>query len=278
MKNMTKILLLLSVFAFTQCAYFESNKAKGDCEMMTKSIDIDPFDKLEVSGGWEVQLIPSQSYNVVIQADENLIDLVMLNQNDGRLNIGAQKTIGRASDKLIKIYFTGDLKMIKANNETEVFSENDLELTSILIDVSSQAKVELSLKANDLEIEGSSKGELSLDADSKNLEINATSSADISVDGSHKITTVNASSSADVKLNGNGEIANFNATSSADINAKRFKVKSIVAKATSSGEISCYPEDELQAIASSGGNVAYHNDPSNNINSQSTSGGTVESK
>lgn len=278
MKYITTILILLSTFTLTQCAYFDGNKAKGDGEMMTKTIAIDAFDELEVSGGWEVQLIPSQSYNVVIQADENLIDLVFINQNDRRLNIGAQKTIGRASDKLIKIYFTGELKMIKANNEAEIFSENDLTFTSVIIEASSQAEIELDIIADDLKIEGDSNGEVSLDADSKNLDINATSSADISVDGNHKITTVKASSSAEVTLKGDGEVANFNATSSAEINAKRFKVKSIVAKATSSGEISCYPIDELQAIASSSGEVSYHNDPSNNINSQATSGGTVESK
>lgn len=48
-------------------------------------------------------------------------------------------------------------------------------------------------------------------------------------------------------------------------NAKRFKVKNILANATTSGEIKCHPVDNLEASASYSDDISYHDEPFNNI-------------
>ena len=279
MKFFKRFFLLCSVLTAVQCIQFNSNKVKGNREVSSKTVKVDStFNELEVSGGWEVQLIRHHSNEVILQADRNLLNYLMVNQSDMRLSIGANKTIGYAKEKLVKVYFKDNLKLIKAQNEVEVFSEEKLYFESIEFDASSNAEIELELEAESIEIKGSSDCDVSLETLSKNLTILGSSSADIEVDGDNKDVIVKASSDSDITLKGTGDTADYEATSSAKIDAKRFKVKNIVANASSSGEIKCYPVDDLEANATNDGEISYHNDPSNNINSKAKSGGTIKRK
>ena len=92
MKFFKLFFLLCSVLTAVQCIQFNSNKVKGNREVSSKMVEVDTFNELEVSGGWEVQLIRHHSNEVILQADRNLLNYLMVNQNDMRLSIGANKT------------------------------------------------------------------------------------------------------------------------------------------------------------------------------------------
>jgi len=278
MKFITRFFLLCSIFTAVQCIQLSGKKVKGDREVTSKKIEVDAFNELELSSGWEVQLIPHHSNEIVLKSDKNLLDYLIVNQDKKHLSIGADKIVGYAKEKLVQVYYKDTLNKIKALNQVEVFSEEKLYFHTIDIEALKSAKLDLELEADSISIEGSSDADVSLEASSKDLVILSDSSADIKVDGNNKIVNVEAFSDSDVTLKGEGEKANYEAKSRAKINAKNFKVNNIIANATSSGKIKCYPVDSFEAKASTDSKITYHNDPSSTINSQAESGGSIERK
>ena len=72
---------------------------------------------------------------------------------------------------------------------------------------------------------------------------------------------VEASSAGDVSLSGACRMAKFEASSAGEIDADDLKADAVKAEASSSGDVSCYAVESLEASASSAGNVYYKGNP-----------------
>ena len=277
---MTILSKLLSVFvavSLVQCSFnMNTNQLSGEGPVITKNFEIENPDEIEVSNGWDVQLIPNQPPQVVVKANENLMEILEINESDGTLSLGAEDNIGKADSKLVKIYYDSQLKLIKASSGTNLMAKEKLILGTSTIDASSGADMELSVKADILEVEGSSGSDIELKADSQELTVNASSSADITIAGDNKRLKAEATSGSDVELEGISEYLELEATSGSDIYARDLQAKKVKAEASSGASIDCYPIDELEATASSGADIRYHNDPANNVSSSSSSGGSIK--
>jgi len=277
---MTILSKLVSVFvavSLVQCSFnMNTNQVSGEGPVITKNFEIENPEKIKVSNGWDVQLIPNQSPQVVVKANENLMEILEINESEGTLSLGAQDNIGNADSKLVKIYYDSQLKLIKASSGTNLMAKEKLILDTSTIDASSGADMELSIKADVLKVEGSSGSDIELKADSKELTLNASSSSDITINGDNKRLKAKATSGSDVELEGISEDLELEATSGSDIHARDLQAKRIKAKASSGASVDCYPVDALEATASSGADIRYYNDPAKNVTSRSSSGGSVK--
>ena len=277
---MTILSKLVSVFvavSLVQCSFnMNTNQVSGEGPVITKNFEIENPEKIKVSNGWDVQLIPNQSPQVVVKANENLMEILEINESEGTLSLGAQDNIGNADSKLVKIYYDSQLKLIKASSGTNLMAKEKLILGTSTIDASSGADMELSIKADVLKVEGSSGSDIELKADSQELTLNASSSSDITINGDNKRLKAKATSGSDVELEGISEDLELEATSGSDIHARDLQAKRIKAKASSGASVDCYPVDALEATASSGADIRYYNDPAKNVTSRSSSGGSVK--
>jgi hypothetical protein len=276
MTILSKFLSLMIAVTLVQCSFnMNTDQVDGEGPVVTKNIDISGFTEIDVSNGWNVQLIPNQPPQLVVKTNENLVDLLEVNESGDKLSISAEDNIGSADSKLIKVYFDKKLTLIKASSASDLTAKEELVFESTTIDASSDADISLSIKADILEVEGSSGSDITLDAASNDLSVEASSSADISIKGDNKSITAKASSRSDIELEGISEKADFEATSGSDIDARDLEAKNVIAEASSGANIDCYPLDTLEATASSGADIKYHNNPSKNVASKSTSGGSV---
>ena len=277
MSILSKLLAIIVAVSLVQCNFnWDADKVSGEGPVVTKNLEIDDFIAIDVSNGWEVELIPGQPKQMVVRANKNLIDILKVKSSNGKLSISAEDNIGKADSKLIKIYFDNKLQSIEASSASDISAKEQLVFESTTIDASSAADIKLNIKADNLEIEGSSSADIELIADSKKIRIDASSSADINIEGKFKDLKTKASSASDVYLSGTSKNVDLEATSGADIDAKDLEAKYIEAQATSAGNIDCYPIDELKAEASSGASIRYHNNPMKKVSSQSSSGGSVK--
>ena len=277
---MTILSKLVSVFvavSLVQCSFnMNTNQVSGEGPVITKNFEIENPEKIKVSNGWDVQLIPNQSPQVVVKANENLMEILQINESEGTLSLGAQDNIGNADSKLVKIYYDSQLKLIKASSGTNLMTKERHPAHTSTIDASSGADMELSIKADVLKVEGSSGSDIELKADSQELTLNASSSSDITINGDNKRLKAKATSGSDVELEGISEDLELEATSGSDIHARDLQAKRIKAKASSGASVDCYPVDALEATASSGADIRYYNDPAKNVTSRSSSGGSVK--
>jgi hypothetical protein len=138
----------------------------------------------------------------------------------------------------VKVYVTYvTLEKISASSASSVFSEGVIKTDHFDIATSSAASVEVSLEANSVMVDTSSAGEVVLEGRSPKLEVEASSAG--------------------------------------DVDAYKLECETVVAKVSSGAEAKLSVSKDLEANASSGGDIRYRGNPSR-TNTHSSSGGSVK--
>jgi hypothetical protein len=175
------------------------------------------FTVVSASEGLDVYVTQAKEFEITVEADENIIDLIGTDIRDGKLTIHAIENIGRATKK---IYVSlPDITGLESSSGADLIGKSIIESDKIALSASS---------GSDLQVE--------LNAD----EVNASSS-----------------SGADIKISGEANLLNANASSGSDIKARDFKVQTCSAEASSGADISVNVSESLIADASSGADISY---------------------
>ena len=189
----------------------------------TKNFDISGFDEVESSGGWTVEIIPSENYSVSVTANDNLFNYVQVSLSGKTLKIetrgfyfypGATLKARVTMPGLKGLKFSGASSGIvhgfKSTGSFEIESSGaslldiDVETDKFSTDVSGAGRIKGRLKAANADIHASGAGHINLEgsADTASLEVSGGSSVtmpdftvmDASVNlsgGSHASLTVN---------------------------------------------------------------------------------------
>jgi hypothetical protein len=138
----------------------------------------------------------------------------------------------------VKVYVTYvNLDKISASSASSVFSEGVIKTDHIDIAASSAANIEVSIEANSAMVDTSSAGEVVLEGKSTKFEVEASSAG--------------------------------------DVDAYKFDCETVVARVSSGGEAKLSVSKDLEAHASSGGDIRYRGNPGR-TNTNSSSGGSVK--
>jgi len=195
-------------------------KGNGKVVSETREITGD-FTEVSASEGLNVYVVQADDFNIEVEADENVIELIGTDIKNGKLRIHAHENIGNATKK---IYVSlPEVTALKASSGTQLRTETAVESNRLEVDGSSGAQLQLELTANDLEID--------------------------------------ASSGANLNISGKADRADVDVSSGGNINAKDLMLKSCTADASSGGNLKIQVSDELTADASSGGNIGYSGNP-----------------
>ena len=281
MKTPTYSIFLTIALLCTSCAFNVNfpDKIKGEGEVISEQIVLDAFSSLKLSRGWEVTLIPSTSNYMVVEANENLFEVLEFDNQSGKLDIGSKKQISSANAKSITLYFTERLETLKVSSGTVLKSEDRLNFENLVLDISSGAEVYLDVDLKTLQLETSSGSEAVLSLNVEDLFIDSSSGSSALVETEAISIDVEASSGSEVTLRGTAHQLDVKTSSGAEVHSKGLESKSVVAKASSGSSISVYPMEDLKAEVSSGGDVYYHHQPSGSIDmNKSKSGGSIKQK
>lgn len=259
------------------------------------------FDKIQVTSGIEVEIEQADDYEIVVEADENIMPYLLTEMDEDVLDIHFDNvSITNYKEAKVRVK-TPRISELKSTSTAEIKVKNKIQTQNLTLYASSAGEIEigeLTVREN-LKLSSSSTAEINIkNIKAKNIETSATSSADIEID---KIKTIKflaeSSSSADMMINDieadkiriaassgsevklKGETAEFSAeaSSTATVNAKELQANRATVSASSSAEILVYPIDSLKAQASSSGDVYYYNEPATLVEDTS-SAGSVEKK
>ncbi len=213
------IALILALFV-SSCAFDmnfgEGKKGNGIVTEDNRNVS-EEFTEVSASEGLDVYVTQSNEFKIVVEADENIIDLIGTDIKNGKLTIHAIENIGRATKKIH--VFLPKITGLSSSSGAELTTSNTIEAERIYLDASSGADLEVTLMAN---------------------EVNA-----------------DASSGADIQLAGNANMFFADASSGADIKAKNLMTKICNADASSGADISLNVSESLTADASSGADITY---------------------
>lgn len=234
---MNKKIFLVCVFAlmisllFGSCFY----GIKGNGKVVKSERKVEAFGSISVSAGIDVILSQDSSIKVIVEADENLQEVIRTEVKNGALKIYPEKPIRSCVAKRVLVSFT-TIHSLEASSGCDVKSKMELKIPSLDLSSSSGAKVDLALAVNMLNVEASSGGDIDLSGSAENLD----------VDGS----------------------------SGANIKAGELHSKTCNAGASSGGNLKIYVSEKIVAKASSGGNIIVGGNPKER-NVEKSSGGDV---
>lgn len=241
MKTLVKITVLITIylallFSTTSCIFENIIGIKGNRHVVSeeRSISSD-FEIINVKQGINLYLTQGKPADINVEADENIMDLLITEVKNHELNIYFEKNVNQA--KARNVYLTTEnISKINTSSGAFVKSENTILATSLDLESSSGSSIKIHANATEIKSESSSGSTITIFGKSKTLSAHASSGS--------------------------------------SINANELKTVDAITKVSSGANIDVNATGKLTAKASSGGNIDYEGNPED-IDKETSSGGSV---
>ena len=224
---MKKIVLSTAIFLLVsfqmQSQWFFGGK-KGNGILVTETRNVNDYDKIIVTGAFDVALIYGKEGELHIKMEENLVEYLITEVKDDKLIIRWKNGISINTKKGVHIVVPfKDLDKVSLTGSGDIIS-NDL------------------IKAEHFETLVSGSGDVVL-----NIEANSITS---------KVT-----GSGDIELLGNTDTLYTIVTGSGDFKSYKLNAKNVEARVTGSGDVKVLALDKLTARVTGSGDIEYRGEP-----------------
>jgi hypothetical protein len=185
---------------------------RGSGNVIRSERKVPSFNAIDVSGAFDVTLAQGTSQSVIIEADDNLMDLIRTEVRGSTLVIDTKGPIYHS--KSLKVFLTfNDLKSIDISGAVDVQSQGKLNLADLSYSGSGSTDAKLDLAVQKLSIDCSGGSKMSLSGSAKDVEVEVSGAVDlfafdmpaetyrISISGAGK-AEINVSKSLNVDISG----------------------------------------------------------------------------
>lgn len=189
---------------------------KGNGVVVSEKRDLGTFTSVSASSGIDAYIHQGEDCKVKIEAEENIIPVIITEVKNGRLKIYLEGSVNTRKPMVVNIWMS-DIKGISASGGSDVYSVGILKGDEINLGASGGADIELELDVNhvDCTVSGGSDAELSGQAGSCKMQ--ASGGSDIKAYQLMASTcTVSASGGSDAYVNVKDEI-NLSASGGSDV-------------------------------------------------------------
>ncbi len=223
MKLVSTLVLFLLLLPFT---YAQNIVGNGD--VVTEERSLEPFSSVETSHGWDLVLEQGTGHEMTIEAEQNIIDLLKTEVENGVLRIYFEKGVRIRRSKRKRIYLTFEnLESITASGGSDVKAESALEVADLDMKFSGGSDLSLnSLRVEDLKMQlsGGSDANINFRAISR-MEVSASGGSDLSLTNfKGDYCKLELSGGSDATLKGSVAEAYIAASGGSDISGRSFQI------------------------------------------------------
>ena len=171
------LMLAITALGFSTMAqnnhkYDDKDRIEGSGNVITKDISVKSFDELDASGVFNLQLSQGDKETLRIEADDNLMDLFIIENEGSTLKIKMRKNSNFNSKKQLKVYVT--FKTLKSMNLGMVggtSSDEKLKFADLKLKNQSVGSVSLNMTLQTLNMENQSVGSVKLEGSAENAVV-----------------------------------------------------------------------------------------------------------
>ena len=171
------LMLAITAFSFSMQAqkndkYDDKDRIEGSGNVITKDISVNSFDELDASGVFNLLLSQGDKESLKIEADDNLMDLFIIENEGSTLTIKMKKNSNFNSKKQLKVYVT--FKTLKSMNLGMVggtSSDEKLKFADLKLKNQSVGSVSLNMTLQTLNMENQSVGSVKLEGSAENAVV-----------------------------------------------------------------------------------------------------------
>lgn len=237
MKTKAKITLVLLIsFVLSSCQFNADFGfgVKGNGNVIKEGRTIsENFNTIEVSRGMDAYLTQGNEVGIMVEADENLHDIIITEVENNTLKIYADQNISSSKSQKVYVNFK-DIEKIVSTSGSDVYSTNLIQ--------------------------------------AKDLKLRTTSGSDMELEIEADLVDCESTSGSDLRLSGTTNELFVKATSGSDIKAGELISNTCNARATSGADIAVHTKEKLYASATSGGDIRYYGNPDNVTKKDGASG------
>jgi len=242
----TKSLLCQAMVAFSailmlnSCDVVGQNRVKGNGHVTKEERQVSSFHRVKVEGSMNVFLTPGAAKAAVIEAEDNIIPLIELIQEDGRLIVRVKRGYSISSHKELNVYLT-----TPDVDEVSLAGSGDIKLTDKF---TSSSNVKMALSGS-----GNIRGEINAPA-----------------------VKASISGSGDMALKGETKDVNLSIAGSGNFKGDDLLSENVEISIAGSGDADVYASVKLSAKIAGSGDVTYKGTPE--VSSSVAGSGTVRKK
>ncbi|MDZ7738359.1 MAG: head GIN domain-containing protein, partial [Bacteroidales bacterium] len=240
MKNLKLLMIFLITVSMVSCADAQTwNRVTGNGNVQTEERKASPFTGIKTSSGIDVFLSQGNGHSIVVEADENLIEYIVTEIDNGILRVYPDNISIRGT-RTMRVYVTMEnVEYLHTSSAGDIIGETPVRTEKLKISTSSSGDVKLEVYASELLLKTSSAG--------------------------------------DITLKGTADYVEASTSSAGDIKAYDLEVREADLSASSAGDIKITVTERMRARASSAGDIHYQGNPQF-VDARSSSGGDVTRK
>lgn len=200
--------LILSVMfgMMTSCISSQSfMNIKGTGPSKTKDFNVSGFHGIDVSHGFDVVLVQGSSEGLTLTVQENLLEYITVEVEQGILKIYSDKNINATQPMKARITFK-DINKISVSGGGDITSETPINVQKMDIGMSGGGDITFNLTADELNCGISGGGDLKIDGNIKNYDLDLSGGGDVtSVISASEVIDCRVSGGGDVKITSKGK-------------------------------------------------------------------------
>ncbi|MFI3265349.1 MAG: DUF2807 domain-containing protein [Rikenellaceae bacterium] len=259
--NYVSTIAMAVVMLFVSQGEAVAQKIKGSKEIVTKTIDLDltGVTAVEAHRSVEIEIVDKDNTDVVVSANDNLMDFVDIRVSGQTLVATLSDALGSASRVKIKVLIPYNelYNTFAVSSGSDIISSQYMRMPTLDIETKSAGKVKIDATVdNDCTIisESSSKVDLSLKI-AGNCYVSALSSSSVRMGVSANQLHIEASGSSKVDVDGNVEYLIVRTASSASYDGEFLKAQNGDLNATSSSKIVYFGVNNFVTNTASSGTI-----------------------
>jgi len=164
--------LSISATAQNNDKYDDKDRIEGSGNVITKEITVRSFDELNASGVFNLLLSQGDKESLKIEADDNLMDLFIIENEGSTLKIKMKKNSNFNSKKQLKVYVTFKaLKSMDLGMVGGTSSDDKLKFADLKLKNQSVGSVSLHMTLQTLNMENQSVGSVKLEGSAENAVV-----------------------------------------------------------------------------------------------------------
>jgi hypothetical protein len=219
------VLSIVAIVLLTSCAQSQwFNRIKGDGNLISKTRNVGEYDKISVAGSFDVKLVSGKEGKLDIKIEENLLEYLITEVDNGKLRIKWKKGINISTRKgiLITVPFR-NIDAVTLTGSGDIFTTDTIKSDDFYTSVSGSGDVKLVIDADKI---------------------------------TSKIT-----GSGDITISGTTDYLSTRVTGSGDFHGFSLKAKETEAKVTGSGDITVTTTEKISARVTGSGDIDYKGNP-----------------
>lgn len=227
---MNKFIIAAIFFLSISLSGFAQEKIKGDRNVTIEQTYVDNFNTIIVGNNLNVQIVYNSRTSVEVEADSNLHEVIQMEVLNGVLNLSTSQQITGSKKVLLTVNYNENLQHIEARDEAEIRSLTSLELKSLTLKTSGDAKAYLNIRATNFDYNSidKSRSRLNVVADSARFLISDNSKIEALVNS--KTFNIDTYQRASISIEGDAKNAVMRVDNSSSLNAKNFTIENCFIK------------------------------------------------